>query len=153
MTVPLLPLRTCKSGTPSLLKSDTWICTGPLSAVASGVFEPQNVPLPRPRYTLIVLSCPLATARSEKPSWLKSVATSDTGFTTDEMVLMSEKLPVPSPAKISTMLSGLTPTARSSLPSSLKSETAIEVGTEVTLDPTLKVAPAVKPPAPLPSRI
>ena len=92
----------------------------------------------------VTLSPPkLATARSARPSLLKSSMITACGLLSRNV--MPPKVPLPLPSKIEMLLEALLATARSALASVLKSPEASDNG----CDPTAVVWGAPKPPAPL----
>ena len=75
-----------------------------------------------------LLEAPFATARSSKPSPLKSATATEWGVAPAAKFIAAPKLPVPVPNRIDTLLEVAFATARSSPSVPLKSPTASEIG-------------------------
>src|ERR1051325_7367409 len=119
---------------------------------ASGdVLAGEKSPSPFPSRIVTLLPLLFATARSGRPSRLKSPTVSDCGLKPTEAKTEKWKPPSPSPSTTVTLFWLAFAVARSGLPSRLKSPTATAVGPSST--DMGDASDGLKSPIPLPSRI
>src|SRR4051812_13039961 len=97
--------------------------------VPTGKLDPAaKVPSPFPRSTDTVLDPKLVTARSSRPSPVRSTAATKDGLTSVAKLWAAWKVPSPFPSSTETLFDVQLHTARSFLPSPLKSPTATQCG-------------------------
>ena len=153
-TVPAYPVT--KRPAPSRAVTTTLIAAPAVVAVGT-VWTRKCVAGAGVSRRVIELALPLLTARSGKPSPLKSAAATQSGRSPTTYRVGAPNVPSPVPGKTHTVSAKLLTTARSSFPSPLKSVTAMPIGRESVsysaFSPKLPVVPCWKIDRPGPKKV